>query len=144
MCTCEGQVRIFTHIYLILLQEDTYLNLWTLGKSYQDKAHVNQYVHQLMIQFKKRFFIDFTASKSTWLGPKLSRYCMDRVTVFPYIVSTETILFWIWISKGYSTYDKRSQYIDVRKLFKGGNYMKYRKYGTCLVASYISWNHLNT
>ena len=45
-------------------------------------------------------------------------------TVFPHIVSAETILFWIWKSKGHSTYGQRSQYIEARKLFKGGNYSR--------------------
>ena len=35
-------------------------------------------------------------------------------TIFPYLVSAETILFLIWKSKG-----QRSQYINVHKLFKG-------------------------
>ena len=52
-------------------------------------------------------------------------------TVFPHIVSAETILFWIWKSKGHSAYGQRSQYINVRKLFKGRNYM--RKYGNQLI-----------
>ena len=46
------------------------------------------------------------------------------ITVFPHIVSAETILFWIWKSKGHSTKGQRSQYIKVRKLFKGGNYSR--------------------
>ena len=37
-------------------------------------------------------------------------------TVFPHIVSAETILF-------VNFEIQRSQYINVRKLFKGGNYM---------------------
>ena len=53
------------------------------------------------------------------------------LTVFPHIVSAETILFWIWKSKGYSKQGQRSQYINVQKLFKGGNYM--RKYGNCIL-----------
>ena len=47
-----------------------------------------------------------------------SHECMARKTVFPHIVSAET---------KYSFLDleiQRSQYINVRKLFKGGNYMR--------------------
>jgi hypothetical protein len=47
-----------------------------------------------------------------------------QLTVFPHIVSAETILFWIWKSKGQSTQGQRSQYINVRKLFLGGNYSR--------------------
>ena len=43
-----------------------------------------------------------------------------------YRISAETILFWILKSKGHSTEGQRSQYkyIEVRKLFKGGNYSR--------------------
>ena len=44
--------------------------------------------------------------------------------VFPHIVSAETILCWIQKSLGHITYDQRSQYIYMRKLFKGGNYSR--------------------
>ena len=43
-------------------------------------------------------------------------------TVFPRIVSAESILFWILIYLMYC--DLCSQYIQVRKLFKGGNYSR--------------------
>ena len=56
----------------------------------------------------------------------ITRFPLARfpLTVYPHIVSAETILFWIWKSKGHSTQGQRSQYINVRKLFKGGNYSR--------------------
>ena len=45
-------------------------------------------------------------------------------TVFPHIVSAETIIFWNWKSKGHNTKVQRSQYIKVRKIFKRGNYSR--------------------
>ena len=47
-------------------------------------------------------------------------YNCKWITLFPRIVSAETILFWIW---PYVLWP-RSQYIKVRKLFKGGNYSR--------------------
>ena len=46
----------------------------------------------------------------------LSKYTFGNI-VFPHIVSAETILFWIW---SYVLWP----YINVRKLFKGGNYSR--------------------
>ena len=50
-------------------------------------------------------------------------------TVFPHIVSAETILFWLWayVLWPLITVHKYAETIQGRKLFKGGNYM--RKYG---------------
>ena len=50
-------------------------------------------------------------------------------TVFPRIVSAETILFWLWpyVLWPLITVHKCAETIQVRKLFKGGNYS--RKYG---------------
>ena len=50
-------------------------------------------------------------------------------TVFPRIVSAETILFWIWpyVLWPLVTVHKSVETIQGRKLFKGGNYS--RKYG---------------
>ena len=52
-------------------------------------------------------------------------------TVFPQIVSAETILFWIWpyVLWPLVTVDKSAETIQRRKLLKGGNYS--RKYGIC-------------
>ena len=44
---------------------------------------------------------------------------LPKHTVFPHIVSTENIIFWIWKCKG-----QRSHNINVRKLFNGGNYLR--------------------
>ena len=55
---------------------------------------------------------------------------MCTYTVFPHIVSAETILFWIWKSKYIRpkvTVHKGAETTQGRKLFRGGNYM--RKYG---------------
>ena len=50
-------------------------------------------------------------------------------TVFPHIVSAETILFWLlpYVLWPLITVHKCAETIQGRKLFKGGNYM--RKYG---------------
>ena len=50
-------------------------------------------------------------------------------TVFPHIVSAETILFWIqpYVLWPLVTVHTGAETIEGRKLFKGGNYM--RKYG---------------
>ena len=50
-------------------------------------------------------------------------------TVFPRIVSAETILLWIWpyVLWPLNTVHKSAETIQGRKLFKGGNYS--RKYG---------------
>ena len=50
-------------------------------------------------------------------------------TVFPHIVSAETILFWLWayVLWPLITVHKCAETIQGRKLLKGGNYM--RKYG---------------
>ena len=50
-------------------------------------------------------------------------------TVFPHIVSAETILFWLWpyVLWPLISVHKCAETIQGRKLFKGGNYM--RKYG---------------
>ena len=54
-------------------------------------------------------------------------------TVFPHIVSAETILFWLWpyVLWPLVTVHKCAETIQGRKLFKGGNYM--RKYGTYII-----------
>ena len=54
---------------------------------------------------------------------------MELHTVFPHIVSAETILFWLWpyVLWPLITLHKCAETIQGRKLFKGGNYM--RKYG---------------
>ena len=54
-------------------------------------------------------------------------------TVFPRIVSAETILFWIWpyVLWPLITVHKSAETIQGRKLFKGGNYM--RKYGIPII-----------
>ena len=70
-----------------------------------------------------------------WLEIKSSHFQSKQDTVFPHIVHAETILFWIWKSIGHSTQGQRSQYIKVRKLFKGGNYM--RKYGIQFLKLFI-------
>ena len=64
----------------------------------------------------------------------LEKYTYDRLrmimhTVFPRIVSAETILFWIWpyVLWPLVTVHKSAETIQGRKLFKGGNYS--RKYG---------------
>ena len=51
-------------------------------------------------------------------------------TVFPHIVSAETILFWLWsyVLWPLMAVHKCAETIQGRKLFKGGNYM--RKYGS--------------
>ena len=43
------------------------------------------------------------------------------ITIFPWIVFTETIFYWIW---PYVLHDLWWQYIKVRQLFKGGNYSR--------------------
>ena len=52
-----------------------------------------------------------------------------RNTVFPHIVSAETILFWLWsyVLWPLISVHKCAETIQGGKLFKGGNYM--RKYG---------------
>ena len=51
-------------------------------------------------------------------------------TIFPWIVSVETILFWIWpyVLWPLLTVHTSEETIQGRKLFKGGNYLK--KYGS--------------
>ena len=53
----------------------------------------------------------------------------STLTVFPHIVSAETILFWIqpYVLWPLVTVHTGAETIQGRKLFKGGNYM--RKYG---------------
>ena len=55
---------------------------------------------------------------------------VPKHTIFPHIVSAETILFWIWpyVLWPLITVHKSAETIQGRKLFKGGNYS--RKYGT--------------
>ena len=57
-------------------------------------------------------------------------------TVFPHIVSAETILFWLWpyVLWPLITVHKFAESIQGRKLFKGRNYM--RKYGRYFEISY--------
>ena len=62
---------------------------------------------------------------------KKSNFSMRKpYTVFPRIVSAETILFWIWpyVLWPLVTVHKSVETIQGRKLFKGGNYS--RKYGS--------------
>ena len=58
-------------------------------------------------------------------------------TVFPHIVSAETILFWIqpYVLWPLVTVHTGAETIQGRKLFKGGNYM--RKYGICFLSLHI-------
>ena len=73
-------------------------------------------------------------------------------TVFPHIVSVETILFWIfpYVLWPLITVHKCAETIQGRKLFKGGNYM--RKYGNTNIGPLIynlfhfrpkKWNRLS-
>ena len=66
---------------------------------------------------------------------------LNRHTVFPHIVSTETILFLLWpyVLWPLISVHKCAETIQGRKLFKGGNYM--RKYGILFSAWYkkITW-----
>ena len=57
-------------------------------------------------------------------------------TVFPRIVSAETILFWIWLMYC----DLWLQYIKVRKLFKGGNYSREETIRGNTVRGFLSTN----
>ena len=60
----------------------------------------------------------------------LCHYSTSMNTVYPRIVSAETILFWIWPYALWplATVHKSAETIEGRKQFKGGNYS--RKYGT--------------
>ena len=60
-------------------------------------------------------------------------------TVFPHIVSAETILFWLWpyVVWPLITVHKCAKTIQGRKLFKGGNYM--RKYG---ILCNVKWSSM--
>ena len=62
-----------------------------------------------------------------------------RYTVFPHIVSAETILFWLWpyVVWPLITVHKCAKTIQGRKLFKGGNYM--RKYG---ILCNVKWSSM--
>ena len=62
-------------------------------------------------------------------------------TVFPHIVSAETILFWIlpYVLWPLITVHKCAETIQGRKLFKGGNYM--RKYGMYILQK-LSFRYL--
>ena len=58
-------------------------------------------------------------------------------TVFPHIVSTETILFWLWsyLLWPLVTVHKCAETNHGRKLFKVGNYM--RKYGMWILTGFL-------
>ena len=62
-------------------------------------------------------------------------------TVFPHIVSAETILFWLWayVLWPLITVHKCAETIQGRKVFKGGNYM--RKYGRHFVKKVVSFRN---
>ena len=59
-------------------------------------------------------------------------------TVFPHIVSAETILFWLWayVLWPLIIVHKCAETIHGRKLFKDGNYM--RKYGILIVRQWVA------
>ena len=63
-------------------------------------------------------------------------------TVFPRIVSAETILFWSWpyVLWPLVTVHKSAETIQGRKLFKGGNYS--RKYGMYTMNCICAWKFL--
>ena len=76
----------------------------------------------------------FNSSSTFSISPSTfsAHFCWMRrafITVFPRIVSAETILFWIWpyVLWPLVTVHKSGETIQGRKLFKGGNYS--RKYG---------------
>ena len=80
--------------------------------------------HSTAITFKGALKSSRIQKVCNWHFPfyKLIKRLLQYVhNVLPHRVSAETILFWILKSKGHSTYDQRSQCINVRKLFKGGN-----------------------
>ena len=62
-------------------------------------------------------------------SPRSSKELIKTFTLFPRIVSAETILFWIWpyVLWPLLTVHKSAETIQGRKLFKGRNYS--RKYG---------------
>ena len=80
-----------------------------------------QFLWHLFVLARSNFIacrsITYFAS-AIWLTLALSK------PLIPHIISAETFLFWIWKSKGHTTYSQRSQYINVLKLFKGGNYSR--------------------
>ena len=65
-------------------------------------------------------------------------------TVFPHIVSVETILFWLWpyVLWPLITVHKCAESIQGRKLFKGGNYK--RKYGIWECTELVNLNALQS
>ena len=67
--------------------------------------------------------------KSWWRDEKRRSLKIFLCTVFPHIVSAETILFWLWpyVLWPLISVHKCAETIQGGKLFKGGNYM--RKYG---------------
>ena len=77
---------------------------------------VSKYIHILLYSQLHIFFL------KEFISHLVSLVRRKNITIFPHIFSTETILF--CKSKGHSTEGQRSQYIKVRKLFKGGNYSR--------------------
>ena len=67
----------------------------------------------------------------------LPKFLSNWHTVFPGIVSPESILFWIqpYVLWPLVTVHTGAETIQGRKLFKGGNYM--RKYGICFLSLHI-------
>ena len=71
-------------------------------------------------------------------SPNLHMYSLGILTtVFPHIVSAETILFWLlpYVLWPLITVHKCAETIQGRKPFKGGNYM--RKYGMQILSDAV-------
>ena len=91
-------------------------------------------------------YIRLNSKKNSFRGNYSRKYGMllfwfreasqNLYTVFPRIVSAETILFWIWpdVLWPLITVHKSAENIQGRKLFKGGNYS--RKYGILLAVNF--------
>ena len=104
-----------------------------------------QMIHLLLLSFGlRRLYVDFFRFSSLNLHFYQSQFQLNKKnflipvgkfwnTVFPHIVSAETILFWLWpyVLWPLITVHKCAETIQGRKLIKGGNYM--RKYGKYLL-----------
>ena len=101
------QSLIYTFIPIIALCSINGKILWNLSKSKQKDAEICQNnglrIHVGWVLFK--------------ISGTLQSFFLYKITVFPHVVSAETILFLLW---PYVLWPL----INVRKLFKGGNYSR--------------------
>ena len=125
-CTMEWIVEnpnsVFSKNIYKLLQAVNYMHplmsfQWLLSKVQQIVIYENM----------KKWIKQKQNTNFTW-GCVMLPKNLTAHTVFPHIVSTETILYWLrpYVLWPLITVHKCAETIQGRKLFKGGNYM--RKY----------------